>query len=137
MGRDGYEDVCSMCHRSESSAGKMIRINDNMCICRDCLQRSFDMMNNMGSFDDVMKNMRFDIDGIKNEFLRSLSGVPDSLKEKLKDIQTEAAEKTAGVKPESPDDKEKAEADKDTADDAAAKKDSAEKNADKKDDSEE
>ncbi len=137
MGRDGYEDVCSMCHRSESSAGKMIRINDNMCICRDCLQRSFDMMNNMGSFDDVMKNMRFDIDSIKSELLKNLTGVPESLKERLNEIKAEEKDKTIGSQPEGADNGKTA-ADKHASDsNPQTSKEASQKNDDKKDEGEE
>ena len=47
---DGYEKICSLCHRTESVAGKMIDLPNNMCVCNDCMQKSFDMMNN-GSID--------------------------------------------------------------------------------------
>ncbi len=40
-----YEDVCSICHRTESVAGKMLKMSDAMCICMDCLQKSTDMIN--------------------------------------------------------------------------------------------
>ena len=40
-----YEDICSVCHRSESVAGKMLKMNDAFCVCMDCLQRSTDMIN--------------------------------------------------------------------------------------------
>ncbi|MBO4310650.1 MAG: ATP-dependent Clp protease ATP-binding subunit ClpX [Lachnospiraceae bacterium] len=42
---NGYEDVCSICHRTESVAGKMLKMSDAMCICMDCLQKSTDMLN--------------------------------------------------------------------------------------------
>ena len=31
-----YEDICYMCRRPESVAGKMIHIQPNICICNDC-----------------------------------------------------------------------------------------------------
>ena len=43
---DGYEKFCFMCHRPESIAGKMIDMPNNICVCSDCMQKSFDMMNN-------------------------------------------------------------------------------------------
>lgn len=43
---DGYEKFCFMCHRPESVAGKMIDMPNNICVCSDCMQKSFDMMNN-------------------------------------------------------------------------------------------
>lgn len=46
--QDGYEDVCYICHRPESKAGKMIRIPNDICICSDCMQKTFDTMNHAG-----------------------------------------------------------------------------------------
>ena len=46
-GNDGFEPVCSMCRRPESKAGKLMRFAENMYVCADCMQRSFDSMNNM------------------------------------------------------------------------------------------
>lgn len=45
---DDYEDVCYICRRPESIAGKMIKIPNDICICQDCMQRTFDSMNNAG-----------------------------------------------------------------------------------------
>ena len=45
---DGYEDACYICHRLESSAGPMIRIPGNICICHDCMQKTFDSMGSLG-----------------------------------------------------------------------------------------
>ncbi len=44
---EGYEKYCFMCHRPESVAGKMIDLPNNICVCQDCMQKSFDAMNNM------------------------------------------------------------------------------------------
>ena len=44
---DEYEDVCYICKRPESKAGKMIHIPNNICICQDCMQKTFDSMNQM------------------------------------------------------------------------------------------
>ena len=56
---DGYEDICYICHRSEEKAGKMVHLPNNICVCSDCMQRTFDTMNS-GDFDydSVMKNMQ-------------------------------------------------------------------------------
>lgn len=48
-----YEDVCMVCRRTESQAGKMIKMPGNMCVCSDCMRTTMDMMNNMG-FDPNM-----------------------------------------------------------------------------------
>lgn len=47
---DGYERICFICHRPESVTGKMVELPNNIAVCPDCMQRSFDMMNN-GSMD--------------------------------------------------------------------------------------
>ena len=48
------EKFCSLCHRSERQTGKMIDLPNNIHICPDCMQRSFDSMNqqmNNGNFN--------------------------------------------------------------------------------------
>lgn len=37
-----YEDVCFVCRRPESKAGKMFHIPQGICICEDCMQRTMD-----------------------------------------------------------------------------------------------
>lgn len=55
---NGYEEVCYICHRPESVAGKMIKIPNNICICQDCMQRTFDGMNQSGfRLDDILGPM--------------------------------------------------------------------------------
>lgn len=40
-----YEDICYICRRPESKVGKMIHIPQNICICSDCMQKTFDSIN--------------------------------------------------------------------------------------------
>lgn len=40
-----YEDICYICRRPESKVGKMIHIPQNICICNECMQKTFDAMN--------------------------------------------------------------------------------------------
>lgn len=47
---DGYEKYCLICHRPESSAGKMVDLPNHITVCSDCMQKSFDAMTN-GSVD--------------------------------------------------------------------------------------
>lgn len=42
-----YEDVCYICRRPESKAGKMLHIPNNICICNDCMQKTFNSMGNI------------------------------------------------------------------------------------------
>lgn len=50
---DQYEDICYICRRPESRAGKMIKIPNNITICSDCMQKTFDNFNSgsMAGFD--------------------------------------------------------------------------------------
>ena len=52
-----YEKVCCICHRPESKAGKMIQLMDNVTICTDCMQKSFDSMSHIdaGSYQELME----------------------------------------------------------------------------------
>lgn len=52
-----YEDFCYICRRPEHVAGKMIKIPHDICICADCMQRTFDSMNQSGFSMDDMMNM--------------------------------------------------------------------------------
>ncbi len=97
--RDGhtdYEDVCYICRRPESVAGRMIRIQNDICICNDCMQKTFDSMSGGGlNLGDLM-NMNFG--RMPNISMINLSdlqgGVPDSQKLKKKK-QKEKKEKPA------------------------------------------
>ena len=72
---DTYEKVCFMCRRPESKAGKMITLPGNINICPDCMQKSFDTMNqNPGQINEMMNNMNnmpnigmFDLSGLSNQ----------------------------------------------------------------------
>ncbi|ABX43889.1 ATP-dependent Clp protease ATP-binding subunit ClpX [Lachnoclostridium phytofermentans] len=44
--KNKYEEICYICRRPESKAGKMIHIPGNICICQSCMQKTFDTMNN-------------------------------------------------------------------------------------------
>ena len=51
---DTYERVCMLCRRPESKVSSMISLPNNICICSDCMQKSFNSMNqqfNEGKFN--------------------------------------------------------------------------------------
>ncbi|MBP3489996.1 MAG: ATP-dependent Clp protease ATP-binding subunit ClpX [Roseburia sp.] len=81
-----YEDICYICRRPEHIAGKMIRIPNNICICQDCMQKTFDSMNNSGfSMDDMMNMNMGRIPNISMINLADLpGGMPSSQKLKKK-----------------------------------------------------
>ncbi len=54
------EKFCCMCRRPESVTGKMLEMPNNICICNDCLQKSFDSMRNSNiDYGQMLNNMDF------------------------------------------------------------------------------
>ena len=83
--KDDYEDVCYLCRRPESKAGKLIHLPmEGICICPDCMQRSFTMMSNSNiNYDDLMRNMN-----LQDMFPGNLQdGIPKSQRLKKKKTQ--------------------------------------------------
>lgn len=56
---DTYEKVCMLCRRPESKVKSMIALPNNICICSDCMQKSFDSMNNGNiNYNDLLAGMQ-------------------------------------------------------------------------------
>ena len=80
-----YEDVCFICHRPESKAGKMIKIPNNICICADCMQTTFNQMNfnnmpymnmmDMPNMEEIQNNMK------KRRMIKKRKEEPDKKKD--------------------------------------------------------
>ena len=83
-----YEDVCYICRRPESVAGKMIHIQNDICICQDCMQKTFDTMNNgtfnMGDFMNMNMGKMPNISMINLADLQN--AVPNKQKIKKKQV---------------------------------------------------
>ena len=45
---NNFNNICYVCHRDESHAGKLLRMPGGMHICTDCLQRTLDQVENSG-----------------------------------------------------------------------------------------
>lgn len=90
--KHGPEKFCSLCRRTESQAGKMIDLPNNIHICSDCMQKSFDMMNqqmNKGNFNySDLLNMpgvsMIDLTGLQNQMTQPKKA-PQKKKEKQKE----------------------------------------------------
>ena len=52
---DGYEDICFLCRRPESKAGKMFKIPNNITICMDCMQKSMETLSQF-DYQDMLNN---------------------------------------------------------------------------------
>ncbi|MBR4992702.1 MAG: ATP-dependent Clp protease ATP-binding subunit ClpX [Lachnospiraceae bacterium] len=53
--KNEYEEVCMMCHRPESKAGKMFHLPGGICVCDDCMHQTMDMISKMdpGTMTDI------------------------------------------------------------------------------------
>lgn len=53
---DEYEKICYICRRPESKAGKMVTMPGNICVCSDCMQKTFDAIN-QSDFNNMLNGM--------------------------------------------------------------------------------
>lgn len=60
----GPEKFCTLCRRSERQAGRMIDLPNNIHICSDCMQKSFDTMNTQMSNGNFNYNDLFNMPGV-------------------------------------------------------------------------
>ncbi|MCP1102729.1 ATP-dependent Clp protease ATP-binding subunit ClpX [Aequitasia blattaphilus] len=83
---DEYEKVCFICHRPESVAGKMIDLPNNISVCNDCMQKSFDAMKggNM-DYSQLLNNQNFQMFSMQD----MEQNVPKSQKLKKKKTEEE------------------------------------------------
>ena len=78
---DEYEKICFMCRRPESKAGKMISLPNNINICTECMQKSFDTMSSSNiNYNDLMNN----IPNMPNISMIDLSTLQDQIPKKQK-----------------------------------------------------
>jgi ATP-dependent Clp protease ATP-binding subunit ClpX len=84
-----YEEVCYLCRRPESKAGKMIHIPNQISICSDCMQKTFDTinkgdnpyMNMMGISPNMLNLSNFQNDIPKTQKLKKKSPEEEAEKE--------------------------------------------------------
>ena len=51
-----YEELCYMCRRPESRAGKLMNLPGGLHICSDCMQRAFESFENSGlQYSDLLR----------------------------------------------------------------------------------
>lgn len=85
-----YEDVCFICRRPESKAGKMVNLPNKIHICSECMQKAFDSMNNGNiPYSDLM-NMT----NMSNISMINLSDLADQIPQKQKVKKKKPKEET-------------------------------------------
>lgn len=88
----GYEDVCFVCHRPESKAGKMIHLTKDICICSECMQKTMDMMSK-GNVD----YSKMDFSKMPNISMINLSDLQNMIPKRQK-VKRKAAEEKKEAK---------------------------------------
>ncbi len=95
-----YEQVCFVCRRPESKAGKMFKLPNNITVCNDCMQKTMDTVSNF-DYQGMLNNNNL-LDSLKNVSFINLSdlqgtgGIP--FKQRIKK-KAEKSDK-ADTKPE-------------------------------------
>ncbi|MGI6069940.1 MAG: ATP-dependent Clp protease ATP-binding subunit ClpX [Blautia sp.] len=93
---DEYEKICFLCRRPESKTGKMIDLPNDIHICTECMQKSFNAMNNPNlNYSELLNNM-------PNMSMIDLSSIPGQIPKnqqvKKKAKKKEEAPKTLNIK---------------------------------------
>ena len=101
-----YEDVCFICRRPESKAGRMFKLPNHISVCSDCMHKTMDAVS---QFDyQGMLNNSTPPKGEKSKFpnisfvniadLQGDGGIPNRQKLKKKKAKTAASEAVFSVK---------------------------------------
>ena len=86
---DVYEQICFVCRRPESKAGKMFKLPNNISICEDCMHKTLDavsqfdynnLLNNPQLMNELNKNAGMPFMG----FDMGAAGIPNSQRIKKK-----------------------------------------------------
>lgn len=78
-----YEDVCFICRRPESKAGKMFKLPNNICVCADCMNKTMDAVSQF-DYQGMLNNAHFQQD--MDELTRQ-GGFPNISFVNLADLQ--------------------------------------------------
>lgn len=94
-----YEDVCFICRRPESKAGKMFKLPNNICVCDDCMHKTMDTVSqfdyqgllNNPNMGDLNSGKGFpNISFVNLADLRGDGGIPNKQKPKKKKKEEKA-----------------------------------------------
>lgn len=88
-----YEEICYICRRPESKVGKLLKIPNNINICTDCMQKTFDTVNQNDVNLDDMINMT-NIPNMSNISMINLSDLQNIVPKKQKIKKKKPKEKS-------------------------------------------
>ncbi len=95
-----YEDVCFICRRPESKAGRMFRLPNHICVCDDCMHKTMDTVSqfdyqgllNHNDMDDYNGRGFPNISFVNLADLQGDGGIPNKQKLKKKKKKDEKAQ---------------------------------------------
>ncbi len=100
-----YEDVCFICRRPESKAGRMFKMPNNICVCDDCMHKTMDSISQFDYYGMMGPNMgNPNMTGMPNISFLNISdlqgegGIPNKQKLKKKKKKEEGAEPVLDIK---------------------------------------
>lgn len=77
-----YEEVCYLCRRPESKAGKMFRLPNQICVCADCMHKTMDTMSQI-DYNDMVRGSS-NIPGMPNISFLNLSDLQKTVSKRQK-----------------------------------------------------
>ena len=84
-----YEDICFICRRPESKAGRMYKLPNHICVCEDCMHRTMDtvsqydynnLLNNPELMNQLNKNSGITFMNLGDFGSNFQGGIPNSQK---------------------------------------------------------
>ena len=77
-----YEEVCFVCRRPESKAGKMYNLPNNICVCEDCMHKTMDAISQF-DYNNLLNNPNL-MSELNNFSKGSVPGIPNTQRVKKK-----------------------------------------------------
>jgi len=82
-GSGDFEDVCFVCRRPESKAGKMFKLPNNICVCNDCMHKTMETVSQF-DYQGMLRDPQFQSE--LDQFTRQ-GGFPNISFVNLADLQ--------------------------------------------------
>lgn len=99
-----YEDVCFICRRPESKAGKMFKLPNNICVCDDCMHKTMETVSQY-DYQGMLNNpelMNMFSQPINQPGQKDKKGFPHISFVNLSDLQNDAIPNKQKIKKKKP-----------------------------------
>lgn len=92
--KEDYEQVCSLCRRPESKAGKLIQMPGGLSICNDCMQKAMNSFQNQDFSKMDFSKLPFDVRMID---ISQLGGIEIPERQKVKKKKPKEEKRTPAL----------------------------------------